>query len=99
MTRERVVKLEKEQRPAREVEESGGPPAPAPLPVRNMAVTVLAVLAVILGLKYLQAVIIPIVLGALLSYALEPIVAWMVRRHVQRSLAAAALLLALFTGG
>jgi predicted PurR-regulated permease PerM len=67
--------------------------------VRNAALTLLAVLAVILVLKYLQGMIIPIVIGVLISYALEPIVAWMTRRHVPRAVAAAVLLLTLVTGG
>ena len=43
--------------------------------VRSVALTVLAVLAIILVLQYAQAMIIPIVLGVLISYALEPFVA------------------------
>jgi predicted PurR-regulated permease PerM len=40
-------------------------------------------------LQYAQAFVIPIVLGVFISYALEPIVAWMTRRFVPRPLAAA----------
>jgi predicted PurR-regulated permease PerM len=65
--------------------------------VRSTALSLLALLAVILVLQYLQAIIIPIVLGILLSYALEPIVATMVRWRVPRTLAAALLLVALVT--
>jgi predicted PurR-regulated permease PerM len=62
--------------------------------IRSVSLTVLAGLAVVLALQYAQAMIIPIVLAVLLSYALEPMVAWMVRRRVPRALAAAVVLLA-----
>jgi predicted PurR-regulated permease PerM len=70
-----------------------------PVDIRSAALTVLAVLAIVLVLQYAQAMIIPIVLGVLISYALEPIVAWMTRWHVPRQLAAALLLIALVASG
>ena len=60
--------------------------------VRNVALTVLTVLATILVLKYAQETIIPIVLGVLISYALEPFVAALTRWHLPRPLAAAIVL-------
>lgn len=60
-----------------------------PVDIRSAALTVLMVLAVILVLQYAQAVIIPIVLGVLISYALEPVVAVLGRLHVPRPLASA----------
>ena len=90
----------------------GSPPAPAadpeepapltirmPVNIRSTALTALAVLAIVLVLQYAQAVIIPIVLGVLISYALEPIVAWITRWHVPRQLAAALVLLAVVASG
>jgi predicted PurR-regulated permease PerM len=65
-----------------------------PVDVRSAALTVLAVLATILVLQYAQAMIIPIVLGLLISYALEPIVARLTRWRVPRPIAAAFVLLA-----
>jgi hypothetical protein len=50
-----------------------------PLDIRSAALTVLAVIAIVLTLQYAQAMLIPIVMGVLLSYALEPVVAWMER--------------------
>jgi predicted PurR-regulated permease PerM len=70
-----------------------------PVDVRSVALTVLAVLGMILTLQYAQAVVIPIVLGVLISYALEPIVAWLVRWHLPRALAAAIVLVLLTAGG
>jgi hypothetical protein len=46
--------------------------APGPTDVRSLALTVLAVIASIVILQYAQVVIIPIVLGILISHALEP---------------------------
>jgi predicted PurR-regulated permease PerM len=62
--------------------------------VRSAALMLLAVLAAVLVLQYAQAMLIPIVLGVLISYALEPIVARLTRWHVPRPLAAAVVLLA-----
>jgi predicted PurR-regulated permease PerM len=70
-----------------------------PVDIRSAALTVLAVLAIILVLQYAQAMIIPIVLAVLISYALEPIIAWLERRHVPRPLGAAVVLLSLVGGG
>ena len=66
-----------------------------PVDVRSIALTVLAGLAIVLALQYAQAMVIPIVLGVLISYALEPIVAWMTRWHVPRALAAGIVLVTL----
>jgi predicted PurR-regulated permease PerM len=70
-----------------------------PMDIRSISLTVLAVLAVILILKYAQAVIIPFVLGILVSYALDPLVTKLARWHVVRPLAAAAVLLGVVAGG
>jgi predicted PurR-regulated permease PerM len=67
---------------------------PAPMNVRSAALIVLAVLAIILMLQYAQTMIIPIVLSLLLSYALEPVVAWLARWHLPRPVGAAMLLVA-----
>src|SRR5262249_56824943 len=68
-----------------------------PVNVRSAALTVLAVLATILVLQYAQAMVIPIVLGLLISDALEPIVARLTRWRLPRPVAAAIVLL-LVTG-
>jgi predicted PurR-regulated permease PerM len=76
------------------------PTVRVPVDVRSAALTVLAVIAVVLLLQYAQAMIIPIVLGVLISYALDPVVAWMGRRlRLPRSIAAAILLLVLAGAG
>ncbi len=66
---------------------------------RSAALTVLAVLGSILVLQYAQAMIIPIVLGVLISYALEPMVASLTRWHLPRPLAAAIVLITITAAG
>ena len=65
-----------------------------PVDVRSAALTVLAVLATVLVVQYAQAMIIPIVLGILISYALEPIVARLTKWRVPRPISAAVVLIA-----
>jgi len=63
-----------------------------PVDIRSAALTVLAVLAIVLVLQYAQAMVIPIVLGILISYALEPVIVWMGRLYLPRPVAAALVL-------
>ena len=63
----------------------------------SAALTLLAFLAAVLMLQYAQAMIIPIVLGVLISYALEPAVNLLARLHLPRALGAAIVLLAVVT--
>ena len=70
-----------------------------PVDIRSAALTVLAGLAIVMMLQYAQAMIIPIVLGVLISYALEPMVAWFERRHIPRTLSAAVVLITLVVSG
>ena len=75
------------------------PALPAPTDIRSLALTTLVVIASIMLLKYAQAVVIPIVLGVLISYALEPLVGRLERLHVARALAAALVLLTVVSAG
>ena len=70
-----------------------------PVDIRSVSLTVLAASAVVLMLQYAQAMVIPIVLGVLISYALDPIVSAMERRRIPRSVGAAFLLLVLVGAG
>lgn len=65
--------------------------------VTSVALTVIAVLAVILVLQYAQAVLIPIVLGVLISYGLGPLVAVLQRVRIPRAIGAA-VVVSLFVG-
>ena len=70
-----------------------------PVDVRSIALTILAVSAIILLLRYAEEVLVPVVLSILVSYALWPIVNWLVKRlRLPRTLAAA-LVLCAATGG
>lgn len=55
-----------------------------PVDVRSVTLTVIAVLGTILMLQYAQPVLIPIVVGILLSYVLGPAVTSMERRGIHR---------------
>ncbi len=59
-----------------------------PVDVRNLALTVIAVLGVTLVLQMMESVLIPIVLGILISYALSPIVKGLTRIYIPRVLSA-----------
>ena len=65
-----------------------------PTDIRSAALTILTVLAVIVVLRYAQGVIIPIVLGVLISHALNPLVSF-VSRILPRPLAAGFVLMTL----
>ena len=79
--------------------QSDQPAIRLPTDIGSAALTVLAGLAIVLVLQYAQAMIIPIVLGVLISYALEPMVAWFERRRIPRALSAAVILVTLVASG
>ena len=66
-----------------------------PVDIRNVALTVIATILFVLFLQYAQAVLIPIVLGALTFYALDPIVDRLEKTGLHRALGAALVLAAL----
>jgi len=75
------------------------PPEPKPIiVVRNLALTVIAALAVMLVLQYAQSVLVPIVLGVLISYGLEPFVGALNRLRIPRAFGAA-VAVTLLVGG
>jgi predicted PurR-regulated permease PerM len=63
------------------------------LHLAKTAYTLLIVGIVILLLQFMQPVLIPLVLGALLFYALDPAVDWFERHHLPRAIGAAMMLL------
>jgi predicted PurR-regulated permease PerM len=74
------------------------PPVAAPdLNIRSVALTILAGSAVMWVLSWAREVFIPIVVSILLSYALEPVVVWLMRIRLSR-LVAAGVVMALLTG-
>ncbi len=77
----------------------GGPLVPVPVDMRNAAITLLAVIASVLVLQYAQSVFIPLILGLLISYALDPIVTRLEKWRIKRIFGAALVLLLLVGGG
>jgi predicted PurR-regulated permease PerM len=69
-----------------------------PVDIRSMSLVVLAILASLFVLHWAKAVLIPVMLGILFSYALSPIVNWMERKRIPRWLSAAVLLFAILGG-
>lgn len=67
--------------------------------IRSAALTILAVIAVILVLQYAQPMLIPVVLGLLIYYALDPVVGMLERIRIPRALGAALVLSLLVAGG
>jgi predicted PurR-regulated permease PerM len=66
---------------------------------RGVAIGIIAIAATIWLLKFSEDVVVPILLGLILSYSLRPFVDWLQRVvHVPRAIAAAVLLVALFGG-
>ena len=66
--------------------------------VRSVELTILATLAVILVLRFAEPVLMPIVIGVLISYVLAPLVDSLQKRGVSRWIGSA-LVLVLLTGG
>ena len=69
-----------------------------PVDIRSMSLVVLAIFASLFVLHWAKAVLIPVMLGILFSYALSPIVNWMERKRIPRWLSAAVLLFAILGG-
>jgi predicted PurR-regulated permease PerM len=70
----------------------------APVNVRSVALVVIAALACLWALHWASALIVPLLLGLIFSYALTPLVDRMVRLYLPRAFAAA-LVLACLVGG
>ena len=66
-----------------------------PVDIRSVALSVLAVIAFVLFLQYAQAVLIPVILGTLTFYALDPIVDRLQTLRVPRVIGAALVLITL----
>ncbi len=66
---------------------------PGPLNVRSLSLTIIAIVAIIWLLREAAELLVPLVLGILISYALEPLVAWSTRWHVPRLVGATTVML------
>ena len=74
------------------------PSIPASIQVRNVAFTLVSVAIVVLMLQFMQPVFLPLVLGALLFYALDPAVDRLQKWRVPRAIGAAGMLFIVITG-
>ena len=74
------------------------PSIPASIHVRNVALTLVSVAIVVLLLQFMQPVFLPLVLGALLFYALDPAVDRLQRWRVPRAIGAAFMLFIVIAG-
>jgi predicted PurR-regulated permease PerM len=68
------------------------------VPARNTPLIVIAILATIFALDWAQPVLVPLVLGLIVSYALSPLVDRLERFSIPRGLSAAVLLLSIVGG-
>jgi len=69
-----------------------------PVDVRNVSLVVLAILASLFVLQWARAVLVPIMLSVLFSYAFSPLVNWLEHRRMPRWLSSAVLLLTILGG-
>ncbi|MBC7435290.1 MAG: AI-2E family transporter [Bdellovibrionales bacterium] len=66
-----------------------------PVDVRSLSMAVIAVIATLWLLHWARDVFIPVMMAIMFSYALTPVVDWLVRRRIPRAAAAGLLLTAL----
>ena len=83
--------------PPAEPPADAAPTLAGPVDIRNVSLSTLTTLAVILMLQYMQPVLIPVALGILISYALWPIVTTLARIKIPRAIGAA-VAVAVFVG-
>lgn len=72
--------------------------ADVPMDIASIALTTLAAIATVVMLQYTRSVLIPIVIGILIAYALDPFVTALARLAIPRSIGAAIVLLLLVAG-
>jgi predicted PurR-regulated permease PerM len=75
------------------------PTVAVPIDVRSTSLALLALIALIVFLRWAQEVLIPITFAVLLSYALTPVVDWLRRKAKLHKAVGAAFTLALLLGG
>ena len=73
-------------------------PSNDPMQVRNVALLIISTLAVIFALDWAQSFIVTILLGALLAYALNPLVTKLENIQVHRVIGSTLIIIALVTG-
>ena len=61
------------------------PVTPGPVGARSLALWILAVLAVVFALSWAQAFVVPLLLGIVIAYTLNPLVAWLEAVRIPRA--------------
>jgi predicted PurR-regulated permease PerM len=69
-----------------------------PVDIRSMSLVVLTVLAILGVLRWASAFFIPLMVALVFSYALSPVVDWLARRKVPRTVSAAVLIVGILGG-
>lgn len=69
-----------------------------PVDVRSLSLAILATLGVIFALQWAKAVVVPVLLGLMLSYALTPLVDQLARWRLPRALGAGLLIISIVGG-
>jgi predicted PurR-regulated permease PerM len=69
-----------------------------PVDVRNLALAIIAVILSLYALQWAKAVVVPLLLGVMLSYALSPAIDRMERWRLPRAAAAGLLITAILFG-
>ena len=66
---------------------------------RGLALGVIACVALLYALQWARPFLVPLLLGILISYTLNPVLCWLAARHIARPLGATLLILAILGGG
>ncbi|MDR3397446.1 MAG: AI-2E family transporter, partial [Pandoraea sp.] len=65
-----------------------------PVDARGLALGILATLAILFALEWAQRFVVPVLLAILLAYTLNPLVVWLTRIRIRRSIGAILVMLA-----
>ena len=70
----------------------------APMGARSLALTIVATIAVVFALQWAEKFFIPLLLGIIIAYTLNPLVVWMERVKIPRVMGAIDVMLAVLRG-
>lgn len=79
--------------------EAADPIIPVPMNARGLAVSIMAILAVVFTLQWAAKLFIPLLLGIIIAYTLNPLVVWLERIRIPRMVGTALVMLALLSAG
>ncbi|WP_256077620.1 AI-2E family transporter [Massilia sp. YIM B04103] len=77
---------------------AGSPRLPLHVPARGLALAIIATVVFLYALQWARDFLVPLALGILLSYTLNPVVCWLERRRVRRSFGATLITAAILCG-